>query len=205
MKKRVKFLFTIASLCFAVAVLCFGVYSATTVTYTASGTVSYEVNSVFCKINTTVEYANGVRKSLANKDAVTAATSGATWTATADTIAEYDTGTNNPNADAPAAVTLNAFNFATSSLYKITVVVTIYKQANTIALTHDLVGKAAPDANALVNTTLVKPDAVANIDASAMTGASETRELVFYVALADVTTAASGGFTLTVNVAQAGA
>lgn len=202
MKKRIKFLFTIASLCFAVAVLCFGVYSATTVTYTASGTVSYEVDSVFCKIETSVHYAKDLKKSLGSVEAVTTEAgkvAAANWTATGTAIAAYDT-KSDPNAAAPTAVTLDPFNFGTSSLYRITVVVTLYKQANTIKLTHNLVSKDAP--NALVNTTIATAANVDNIDAS--TG-EKTQTLTFYVALADVTTAASGGFTLTVNVAQAGA
>ena len=41
MKKRVKLLTTIASLCLAVALMAFGVYAATSATLTVSGTVNF--------------------------------------------------------------------------------------------------------------------------------------------------------------------
>ena len=41
-------------MCLAIAVLCFGVLAATSVTYSISGTISYEVSDVFVKINTSV-------------------------------------------------------------------------------------------------------------------------------------------------------
>ena len=52
--KKVKLFATIASLCLAVAVLCFGVFSATNITYTIGGTISYEVKDAFVKVNTKV-------------------------------------------------------------------------------------------------------------------------------------------------------
>lgn len=52
--KKVKLFATIASLCLAVAVLCFGVFSATQISYTIGGTISYEVKDAFVKVNTKV-------------------------------------------------------------------------------------------------------------------------------------------------------
>ena len=52
--KKVKLFATIASLCLAIAVLCFGVFSATQITYTIGGTISYDVTDVFAKIETKV-------------------------------------------------------------------------------------------------------------------------------------------------------
>lgn len=45
MKKRVKLLTTIASLCLAVALMAFGVYAATTASITVNSTVSFDVGS----------------------------------------------------------------------------------------------------------------------------------------------------------------
>ena len=42
MKRKFKLFATVASLCLSVALMAFGVYAATTVTYTVSGTVSFE-------------------------------------------------------------------------------------------------------------------------------------------------------------------
>ncbi len=52
MKRKTKLFFSLVSLCFTLAVLCFGVYSATSVNYSLSGSVSYEVNDVFVNIGT---------------------------------------------------------------------------------------------------------------------------------------------------------
>ena len=41
-------------MCLCLAVLCFGVFSATSVSYNIGGSISYEVNDAFVKINTKV-------------------------------------------------------------------------------------------------------------------------------------------------------
>ena len=50
MKRRSKLIFSLISLCFSIAVLCFGVYSALSVSYSISGSVSYEINDVFVSV-----------------------------------------------------------------------------------------------------------------------------------------------------------
>lgn len=52
--KKLKLSLSIASLCLCFAVLCFGVFSATNVSYNIGGSISYEVNDAFVKINTKV-------------------------------------------------------------------------------------------------------------------------------------------------------
>ena len=52
--KKSKLLLSLAMICLSIAVLCFGVLAATSVTYSISGTISYEVSDVFVKINTSV-------------------------------------------------------------------------------------------------------------------------------------------------------
>ncbi len=57
--KKLKLLATISTLCLALMVLCFGVYSATNVSYTIGGSISYDVTDVMVKIETKV-YKNTV-------------------------------------------------------------------------------------------------------------------------------------------------
>lgn len=54
MKKRIKLFATIATLCFSLAVFTFGVFSALTVTYKTTGTISYEIEDVYVDIETKV-------------------------------------------------------------------------------------------------------------------------------------------------------
>ncbi len=56
--KKLKLLLSISVMCLSLAVLCFGVFSATSVTYTISGTVSYEVTDVMVQIETKVYRSN---------------------------------------------------------------------------------------------------------------------------------------------------
>lgn len=52
--KKFKLLASIASMCLAIAVLCFGVFAASSVTYTISGTITYDVSDVFVNVTTAV-------------------------------------------------------------------------------------------------------------------------------------------------------
>ncbi len=54
MKKKLKLLLSMASMCFAVALFCFGVYASLSVQYSISGQVSYTVNNAFVNIHTKV-------------------------------------------------------------------------------------------------------------------------------------------------------
>ena len=56
MKKRARLFFTIASLCMTISMFVFGVYSASQLTYSINGSVSYEVRDVLVTISTTVAY-----------------------------------------------------------------------------------------------------------------------------------------------------
>ena len=60
MNRKSKLIFSLISLCFSIAVLCFGVYSAMQVSYSVSGSVSYEVTDAFVEITTNV-YASSER------------------------------------------------------------------------------------------------------------------------------------------------
>ena len=50
MNRKTKLFFSLVSLCFSIAVLCFGVYSALSVSYSISGSVSYKINDVFVNV-----------------------------------------------------------------------------------------------------------------------------------------------------------
>ena len=52
--KKGKLILSLAMMCLSVAVLCFGVLAATSVNYTISGSISYDVKDVFVKINTNI-------------------------------------------------------------------------------------------------------------------------------------------------------
>ena len=54
MRKKLKLIASLSTFCMAIAVLCFGVFAAIKVTYTISGSISYDVNDAYVKINTTV-------------------------------------------------------------------------------------------------------------------------------------------------------
>ncbi len=51
-KKRSRLFLSITALMFCLGIMCFGVYAATSVSYTLSGHISYEVNDVFVDIET---------------------------------------------------------------------------------------------------------------------------------------------------------
>ena len=52
MRKKLKLLTSLSTFCLAIAVLCFGVFAAIKVTYSVSGTISYEVNDAYVEIQT---------------------------------------------------------------------------------------------------------------------------------------------------------
>ncbi len=52
--KKSKLLLSLCTLMFCIGVMCFGVYAATSVSYTLSGHITYEVNDVFVDIDTTL-------------------------------------------------------------------------------------------------------------------------------------------------------
>lgn len=54
MHKKTKLIFSLITLCFSLAVLCFGVYSAVQVSYSISGSISYEVSGAYANITTKV-------------------------------------------------------------------------------------------------------------------------------------------------------
>lgn len=86
--KKFKLLASIASMCLAIAVLCFGVFAASSVTYTISGTISYEVSDFFMDITTRVYYLE--TENVSDSDMGTKATALQTATITDDAIVGYN-------------------------------------------------------------------------------------------------------------------
>ena len=56
MRKKLKLIVSLSTFCLAIAVLCFGVFAAIKITYTVSGSISYEVTDAHVDIATTVYY-----------------------------------------------------------------------------------------------------------------------------------------------------
>ena len=54
MSRKSKIFLSLASLCLSLMVLCFGVYSAVQVSYSISGSISYEVSGAYANITTKV-------------------------------------------------------------------------------------------------------------------------------------------------------
>lgn len=52
--KKLKLLMSVSLLCLSIAILCVGVFAITNVTYQIGGSISYEVEDVYCKITTKV-------------------------------------------------------------------------------------------------------------------------------------------------------
>lgn len=63
MKRKFKLFATIASLCLCLALMAFGVYAASTVEYTASGSVSFTVSDVFVTMTSKLEATVSGKKS----------------------------------------------------------------------------------------------------------------------------------------------
>ena len=87
--KKFKLTMSVATMCLALAVLCFGVFSATQVTYTIGGSISYEVNDVFADVKTRVYASSFKDKSTLSTKVSTLAESGDVSDLT-DTAYKYD-------------------------------------------------------------------------------------------------------------------
>ena len=148
MKRKTKLFFSLASLCFSLAVLCFGVYSAMSVSYSISGSVSYEVTDAFVDITTTVYSSNVIATtdeellSLANEFVNTIpSTIGDNKTVTH--VSEYDdvfdfntlTGTLDENNGYTPETSLDLTFGTTENVYTYFVVVNIKNLADNVVYT----------------------------------------------------------------------
>ena len=78
MRKKLKLLVSLSTFCLAIAVLCFGVFAAIKVTYTVSGTISYEVNDAYVEMDTQVYAGTSAIKSNGVVDNIKTLLSGST-------------------------------------------------------------------------------------------------------------------------------
>ena len=91
--RKFKLFATISTICLALAVFCFGVFSATQVTYTIGGSISYEVTDVFANVKTRVYTSNFNDKNNLSSTVNTIAQTGDVSNIT-DTNYEYNFTTN---------------------------------------------------------------------------------------------------------------
>ena len=78
MRKKLKLLASLSTFCLAIAVLCFGVFAAIKVTYSVSGTISYEVNDAYVEMDTVVYAGTSAVKSNGVVDNIKTLLSGST-------------------------------------------------------------------------------------------------------------------------------
>ena len=148
MKKRVKLLTTIASLCLAVALMAFGVYAATTHTVAITSKVSFEVTDVYATIT------GNVTLGAAGQAGVTQGT---------DYSAKTYTGTNPMvplTTEALAAWTVDDIAFTTAN--------------DQIVYTLTVVNNSADDSDAYVNLSAVLADVTGTTKAATYTTNNET-------------------------------
>lgn len=87
--KKLKLAMSIATMCLALMVLCFGVYSATNITYTIGGSISYEVTDVFADVTTRV-YTSSFKEKDSLQTIVNAIASNGSVDSYTDTNYKYD-------------------------------------------------------------------------------------------------------------------
>ncbi len=157
--KKTKLLLSLAMMCLSIAVLCFGVLAATSVTYSISGTISYEVNDVFVKINTSV-YAIAEQQ---DKTTVIATVKGMesvsqenslsinskTYTRT-QTMDEYDS----TNADTGSATGIDLTYGGTKGYYTYYIVINIQNLSSSKAVDAIITDKTTADLNSIKTTNL---------------------------------------------------
>lgn len=124
--RKARLFFAIASLCMSISLFAFGVYSATMVTYTISGSVSYEVKDVLVTIKTEV-FSCITKKLFTNKKQMSTQTYQPTGQ-----IIEYTSYANGlPNVtDGVDKQTANIdIDFNKATLYKIVVTISTINQS----------------------------------------------------------------------------
>ena len=126
MKRKFKLFATVASLCLCLALMAFGVYAASTVSYTASGSVSYVVTDVKADFTLTVN--KGSTKGKVRTADMTAdnAKNGVTFAATsvAGSVKKSydDNGITNPGGEDPRLTdSIGELDFATADIYQIVI------------------------------------------------------------------------------------
>ena len=208
MKRKFKLFATVASLCLCLALMAFGVYAATSVTYTASGTVSYEVKDVFVDFQLKIEQvAQPADHSVGYVSTQQGAVEDLVFTAnTLDEDAEATyakqssyTIVNEKKAalDATAAAALKdadiALDFNKASAYRITITVTSQEETKTLNINEVVTGSGLTNAWIAAQTKATNAKTV---------DAKGSVNLVYYVVLEDASMASSGAWSIALTVTK---
>lgn len=198
--KKLKLFATISTMCLALAVLCFGVFSATQVTYTIGGSISYEVNDVFADVKTRVYSSSFKDKSTLSTKVSTLAESGDVSDLT-DTAYKYDFATtgDSQSFDNTEGGTKEGIKIEYNTTNKRTyfIVVSIKNRAdNTISAS--ISGKGLSSG---ANTVFIKSNAIASL-----TNKEEEKRLVMAFMLDNIYTATNGpiDFEYTISMGNLG-
>ena len=199
MKRKFKLFATVASLCLCLALMAFGVYAATSVKYTASGSVTYTVSDVKADFTLTVN--KGSTKGT-KREAGTTTFTGVSFSEhkAASTKYSYDhesgSITNPGAAEAlPLEDSIGELDFAVADVYQIVITVKNVSKSGKISVT----SKIAKDFDGNANMDLV---AAANYETAqeVAAGTVEPVTYTYYVYLLDPSeTIASTQFALEVT------
>ena len=180
MRRKFKLFATIASLCLSIALMSFGVYAATQVTYTVTGTVTYNMVDVLVSANTTLEYVSGdhaghadIASNISSLGELNYANSsnGTEWRSyNQDLIADESLD------DGSQSVTIS---FNTSTAYRLTITINTIQSSSNVNVVATLSGVSAQDNYAVTPAG----------DYSSVTVTKGVpTQLVYYIVLKDVTT-----------------
>ena len=207
MKRKFKLFATVASLCLCLALMAFGVYAATTVTYTATGSVKYVVTDVKADFTLKVEKSN--TKGTKRDSSATAATldpsadgSKITWTIHVEetTKKSYDEKGNitNPGGQDPALTDMiGELDFATSDLYKITITVENKASSGSFNATSSI----SEDLTTGTNAKIVPAEETYSTTREVKSGSTgKTATYVYYVFLLDPGTSISTAVSFSLQV-----
>lgn len=187
--KKLKLAMSIATMCLALMVLCFGVYSATNITYTIGGSISYEVTDVFADVTTRV-YTSSFKEKDSLQTTVNAIASNGSVDSYTDTNYKYDfstTGADNESYNNTTAMSGNTeggikieYNSTTKRTYFVVVSIT-NKGSNII----NAVAKT-PTLDSSANTLTGSVNKIAKIEKDG------TARLVFAFMLDEITKGVTG-------------
>ena len=151
MKRKFKLFATVASLCLCLALMAFGVYAATSVKYTASGSVTYTVSDVKADFTLTVNKGNtkGTKR-----EAETTTFTGVNFSehkaATTKYSYDHESGSiTNPGAAEALALNdaIGELNFADADVYQIVITVKNVSKSGKISVTSKIAKDFASGAN----------------------------------------------------------
>ena len=211
MKRKVKLFATIASLCLSIALMAFGVYAASTVTYTAKGTVTYEVTDVFVEVSTKVTGAqrgeDQPTKGYSGRGGLLALGKGnvawqdvAVYDSTQDPWKSYDANNNAlVGADAIRTESVGELDFANADFYKIEIKI-VSHQDQSLKVSNVVVSKgSAQENNELKNADIIARDDNIHLIPA---GEGSATTLIFYIGIESASLVASGAWSINLPIEQ---